>query len=217
MHTGNENMGRVTQDDYLKALEEASKDYQDDEDQGAGFSSEAERLAAMADVPKIRVDGKPMGAEDRKQPRKLTTSQHLFAQGLIQGKTMEQAYREAYPNAHANSQSIKSAAHKLSKDTRIQEMLNEAWGETVEALTEDVVATKRYVMKQLLALSKEGKQEGSRLRALELMARSAGMFREVDDTKVERVSAEKLRQELAGHLRLIDNVKPIKRSDVSNG
>jgi hypothetical protein len=217
MHTGNENMGRVTQDDYLKALEEASKDYQDDEDQGAGFSSEAERLAALADVPKTRADGKPMGAEDRRPVRKLTTSQHLFAQGLIQGKTMEQAYREAYPNAHANSQSIKSAAHKLSKDTRIQEMLNEAWGETVEALTEDVVATKRYVMKQLLALSKEGKQEGSRLRALELMARSAGMFREVDDTKVERVSADKLRQELAGHLRLIDNVKPIKRSDVSNG
>ena len=49
------------------------------------------------------------------------------------------------------------------------------------------------------------------------MARTAGMFREVDDTKAEKVSADKLRQELAGHLRLIDNVKPIKRSDVANG
>lgn len=217
MHTGDDKVGKISREEYLRALEEASQVYQDDQDQGGGFESEAERLAALADTPKIRVDGKPMGSEDRKQPRKLTTSQNLFAQGLIQGKTMEQAYRDAYPNAHATSQSIKSAAHKLSKDPRIQTMLNEAWGETVEALTEDVVAAKRYVMKQLLALSKEAKQEGSRLRALELMARSAGMFREVDDTKVEKVTAEKLRSELAGHLRLIDNVKPIKRSDVANG
>ena len=217
MRTGDDDQVKTTQDEYLKALEEANQDYQDDKDEGEGFGSEAERLAALADTPKIRVDGKPMGSEDRKQPRKLTTSQIAFTQGLIQGKTMEQAYRDAYPNAHASKASIKSAAHKLSKDERIQAMLNEAWGETVEALSEDVAATKRYVLKQLLALSKEGKQEGSRLRALELMARTAGMFREVDDTKAEKVSADKLRQELAGHLRLIDNVKPIKRSDVANG
>ena len=69
----------------------------------------------------------------------------------------------------------------------------------------------------LFRSSKEGKQEGSRLRALELMARTAGMFREEDQTKTEKVSAEKLRAELAGHLKLINNIKPIRRDDVANG
>ena len=49
------------------------------------------------------------------------------------------------------------------------------------------------------------------------MARTAGMFREEDQTKTEKVSAEKLRAELAGHLKLINNIKPIRRDDVANG
>ena len=71
MSTGDQDQAKTTRDEYLKALEEANQDYQDDKDEGEGFGSEAERLAALADTPKIRVDGKPMGSEDRKQPRKL--------------------------------------------------------------------------------------------------------------------------------------------------
>jgi hypothetical protein len=123
---------------------------------------------------------------------------------------MRQAYRDAYPNAKANDQVITSAAYRLSKDERIQKALQEAWGETVEVLAEDVVATKRYVLKELLALTKGGKQEGSRLKALELMGRAAGMFQQSTEVAVEKPSAEQLRKELSGHLKLLDNVKPLK-------
>jgi hypothetical protein len=82
-------------------------------------------------------------------------------------------------------------------------MLEEAWGETVEALAEDAVATKRYVLRQLLALSKTAKQEGSRLKALELMAKSAGLFREQVIDAAPAPSAAQLKRELAGHLKLI--------------
>lgn len=205
--------GRASKDQLLEALEAM------DVDEGEGWEeqadlSEAERLAAHADAPPMRVDGKPKGADNYTKPRPLTAPQMEFAKGMIQGKTMRQAYRDAYPNAKGSDQVITSAAYRLSRDTRIQSTLQEAWGETVEVLAEDTAATKRYVLKELLALSKGGKQEGSRLKALELMGRAAGMFQPQVAEAAEKVSAEQLRKELSGHLKLLDNVKPLKAKAV---
>ena len=205
--------GRASKDELLAALEAV------DLDDGEGWEehaelSEAERLAAHASPPPMRADGKPKGADAYTKPRPLSISQMEFAKGMIQGKTMRQAYRDAYPNAKGNDQVITSSAYRLSRDPRIQSTLQEAWGETVEVLAEDVSATKRYVMKELLALTKGGKQEGSRLKALELMGRAAGMFQPQVAEATEKVSAEQLRKELSGHLKLLDNVKPLKAKAV---
>jgi hypothetical protein len=201
--------GRASKDELLAALEAV------DMDEGEGWEeqadwSEAERLAAHASPPPLRADGKPKGADAYSRPRPLTAPQMEFCKGMIQGKTMRQAYRDAYPNANGSDQVITSSAYRLSRDPRIQNTLQEAWGETVEVLAEDTAAAKRYVLKELLALSKGGKQEGSRLKALELMGRAAGMFQPQGAETVEKVSAEQLRKELSGHLKLLDNVKPIK-------
>ena len=201
--------GRASKDELLAALEAV------DMDEGEGWEeqadlSEAERLAAHASPPPLRADGKPKGADAYSRPRPLTAPQMEFCKGMIQGKTMRQAYRDAYPNANGSDQVITSSAYRLSRDPRIQSTLQEAWGETVEVLAEDTAATKRYVLKELLALTKGGKQEGSRLKALELMGRAAGMFQPQAAEAVEKVSAEQLRKELSGHLKLLDNVKPLK-------
>jgi hypothetical protein len=205
--------GRASKDELLAALEAV------DMDEGEGWEehadlSEAERLAAHADAPPMRVDGKPKGADSYTRPRPLTAPQMEFAKGMIIGKTMRQAYRDAYPNAKGSDQVITSSAYRLSRDPRIQSTLQEAWGETVEVLAEDTAAAKRYVLKELLALSKGGKQEGSRLKALELMGRAAGMFQPQVAETAEKVSAEQLRKELSGHLKLLDNVKPLKAKAV---
>jgi hypothetical protein len=201
--------GRASKDELLAALEAV------DMDEGEGWEeqadlSEAERLAAHASPPPLRVDGKPKGADAYSRPKPLTAPQMEFTKGMIQGKTMRQAYRDAYPNAKGSDQVITSSAYRLSRDERIQKTLQEAWGETVEVLAEDTAATKRYVLKELLALSKGGKQEGSRLKALELMGRAAGMFQQGTEAPQEKVSAEQLRKELSGHLKLLDNVRPLK-------
>jgi hypothetical protein len=205
--------GRASKSELLDALEAM------DETDGEGWEehaelSEAERLAAHASPPPLRVDGKPKGADAYSRPKPLTAPQMEFTKGMIIGKTMRQAYRDAYPNAKGNDQVITSSAYRLSRDERIQKALQEAWGETVEVLAEDVSATKRYVLKELLALTKGGKQEGSRLKALELMGRAAGMFQPQAAEAVEKVSAEQLRKELSGHLKLLDRVKPLKAKAV---
>ncbi len=174
--------------------------------------SEAERLAHAAEPPHIRVDGRPKGSE-RLKP--LTAKQHAFAKGLIEGKTQEQAYRDAYPDAQAKASVIKSNAWKLSQDIRIKTMVEESWGETVEAMTDDALAVRRYVIKQLLHHSKEAKQEGTKLKALEMMGKSVGMFKQdMTDKDEVVVTADQLKRELAGHLRLLNNVKPLTRAAI---
>ena len=205
--------GRASKSELMAALEAVELDDGEGWEEHADLS-EAERLAAHATPPPLRVDGKPKGADAYARPKPLTAPQMEFTKGMIIGKTMRQAYRDAYPNAKGNDQVITSSAYRLSKDERIQKALQEAWGETVEVLAEDTAATKRYVLKELLALTKGGKQEGSRLKALELMGRAAGMFQPQAAEAVEKVSAEQLRKELSGHLKLLDNVKPLKAKAV---
>ena len=134
----------------------------------------------------------------------------MFAQGVIQGKTYRQAYRDAYPNAKGSGESITASAYKLMKDSRIQALVNDAWEQTADVLVEDVVASKRYILKQLVAHSKSAKQEGTKLKALELMGKAVGLFKHEDASKVEAQTPEQLKRDLAVHLRLLDNVKPLK-------
>lgn len=165
-----------------------------------GEIGEAERKAAEADSPRLRVDGKVYGIGSPGRP--LTKAMETFARGIIEGKTRRAAYREAYPDSQASDNTISAAAHKLMKDQRIQRLINESWEETQDLISDDLNATKRYVMRALLAISKTGKAEGSRLKALELLGRHAGMWKE-QVTEEKRLTADDLRRELSAHLKLV--------------
>ena len=204
--------GRATRDELLAALEAMDDDGCLNSEDESPEQSEAERLAHAAEHPKIRVDGKPKGSE-RTKP--LTHKHLAFAKGLIEGKTQEQAYRDAYPDAQAKATVIKSNAWKLSQDIRIKTMVEESWGETVEAMTDDALAVRRYVIKQLLHHSKEAKQEGTKLKALEMMGKSIGMFKnDMADKDEVVVTADQLKRELAGHIKLLNNIKPMTRTAI---
>ena len=205
-------MDKVTRDEYLRALELADQDeelYQDDQDDGLGELSEAERLAAHADAPTLRADGKPVGSENHQRVRPLSVSQLAFAQGLIKGLTYRQAYKDAYPNAQGTDHSITTSAYKLSRDPRIAKLVQDALEETAEHLAEDMAGTKRYVLKQLVAHSKQAKQEGTKLKALELLGKASGLFTQADSDKPEAVTADQLKRELGQHLKLVKAAKAV--------
>lgn len=200
-------MQKISSEEYLASLEDEGQDEDDGAivytDEGPGFESEAERMAAAAEEPHKRADGNVVGTTEWKRQRPLTTSQLAFARGLIEGKSMRQAYRDAYPNSGAADVTVSAAAGKLAKDPRIAKLVRDAWEETQEALADDVAASRRYVMRQLVALSKQAGQEGSRLKALELLGRSVGMFRDQQQAAERPITAAELRAQLAGHLRLV--------------
>jgi hypothetical protein len=211
IYTGGKNTtGKLSRDEYLEMLESGLEDDDQFDNNTAPALSVAEQLALKAESPPIRTDGKPVGTKERVKP--LNTNQLAFANGVISGKSLKQAYRDAYPNAKGQDGTIASSAFKLSRDVRIQRMIQDAWEQTVEVLVDDAVATRRYVLGQLVTHSKSAKQEGTKLKALELLGKSTGLFVDRVNDKAEAVSAEQLKRELSGHLKLLDNVKPIKQA-----
>lgn len=197
-------MNKVTSEEYLSALEDADQ-YGNDEstarDEGDQEESvEIRELIEKADRPKLQIH--------QYRPHKpMTPAMQAFAQGVIEGKSLRQSYRDAYPNALGSDQSISASAARLSKDPRVVAMVREAWEQTQEALADDMAATKRYVMRQLVDLSKGANQEGSRLKALELLGRAAGLWREQQSQQEKPLTAAELKAQLAGHLRLVQASK----------
>jgi len=96
----------------------------------------------------------------------------------------------------------------------VQDMLQDAWGEIAENLVEDMTATKRYVMKQLLEQSKTAKQEGSKIKCLELLGKASGLFTQAEVKDDKTVSADQLKGELAKYLRTLKRTTGI--SDVES-
>ena len=193
-------MKKTTQSEYLAALEEANSAIEDgcQDDNEPGYESEAERIAASLPPKKLKNINKP-----------LTEQQRNFATYVIQGKTRREAYRLAY-NTQMSDSAVSSNAAKLAADPRIASMISAAWDETIEHLADDVASTRRYVLRKLVSLSKEGKQEGSRLKALELLGKTAGLFTQQAEQSEKSVAPDQLKRELSQHLKLLDNVKTLK-------
>jgi hypothetical protein len=195
-------MGRTSKAEYQAALNEAEGQW---EDQSAEPMSEAKQLADAlaknAQKPKRRRDGLPVASE-HKRSLPLSPSAMAFIQGVIRGESLRSSYRAGFKNDTGSDASISASANKLMKDPRVQAALKEAWGETIEHLVDDMVASKRYVLKGLLALSKDS-QPSTQLKALELMGKACGLFTPTDVQDKAPVTADQLKRELASHLKLL--------------
>jgi hypothetical protein len=135
--------------------------------------------------------------------REMTHGMRTFIAAKLAGSTSRDAYRQAYPNDKSSDATVSANAYKLSKHPLVAKALQDAWGQTEEALVEDMAASKRYVIQSLIALSKGAKQEGSRLKALELLGRASGAFTNAAPVEAPAPSAAQLKKELAGHLKLL--------------
>jgi hypothetical protein len=132
---------------------------------------------------------------------------------VIEGKSYRQAYRDAYQSG-GSEQTVATAAWRLSRDPRIMALVQASEEERMESLAEDQAAARRYVMRRLLGLSKVAKQEGSQLKALELLGRAAGMWREQQRAEAAPLTAADLRAALGAHLRMIsDSVQTPERAN----
>jgi len=141
----------------------------------------------------------------RKRP--LTRAQIAFVEGVVRGETHKAAYRAAYPGDTSTDASISTSASKLLRDQRIQKALRDAQEDDPERLLDDPAAMRRYVMTQLLRCASQFKQEGSKIKALELIGKAAGLFVLRPEQEPIAPTADQLRQELSAHLKLVDTVQ----------
>ena len=171
----------------------------------------------QAAVAKIREKktktGKVIGVQDstRKQNRRLTSKMQVFVNNILSGMSPAIAYKNAYNVRTDNHATIVASANKLMADPRINTLLEALSEEYRRKVIDNAVSTREHVMAELFKHAQQAKQEGTKLKALELMGRAVGMFTDKVEQKVEEISTEKLKQELQSHLSLLDNVKPIKK------
>ena len=170
--------------------------------------------AAVAKIREKRSSkGKVIGVqeESRKQNRRLTSKMQVFVNNILSGMSPAIAYKNAYNVRTDNHATIVASANKLMADPRINTLLEALSEEYRRKVIDNAVSTREHVMAELFKHAQQAKQEGTKLKALELMGRAVGMFTDKVEQKVEEISTEKLKQELQSHLSLLDNVKPIKK------
>jgi hypothetical protein len=165
----------------------------------------------QAAVAKIREKktktGKVWGVPVEQKGRRLTPQMQLFVNAILSGKTKVEAYRSAYNSRTENDASIIANANKLLKDARITALLGSLDEALKEKVIEDAVKTRRFVMERLHDRVLNAKTESAELKALELMGRAVAMFTDNVDQKVQQVNVQQLKDELRGHLRVLESVK----------
>ena len=141
-----------------------------------------------------------------RQAGALSAQQIMFIQGVLKGKTQRQAYREAYPNDRSTDRNICVTANRLLHSPKIQTFIQGVTDSAEEKVLEDKAQTRRFVFRELFALSKQAKQERHQIKALELLGKSCGAFEpKVKDT-VDNPSNATLKNALTERLRLINEV-----------
>jgi hypothetical protein len=146
-----------------------------------------------------------------KQNKRLTAKMHMFVNNLLAGQSPVLAYRNAYSVRTDNNATVVASANKLMHDPRINTLLEALSEDYRRKVIDNAVSTREHVMSELFKHARQAKQEGTQLKALELMGRAVGMFTDKVEQKVEEISTQKLKEELKTHLSLLDNVQPLKK------
>jgi hypothetical protein len=133
----------------------------------------------------------------------LTPKQELFAQLLARGKSLSDAYREAY-NSSGKYQTVNNSASRLWSNPMVRERVEVLLKQQTDNMMRDSVAIRRHVFSGLMAesINKESKAS-ERISALLALGKidMVGMFREIHG--VERIDdrpPEIIEQELRAKL-----------------
>lgn len=140
--------------------------------------------------------------------RTITPKQSAFAGFVAEGDNNTEAYRKAYDASHMNEQVIRNSAYKLSKNKNVQEAVESLKidRKTVARATEKL--SNDWVIQRLQdeAVS-EKNPPATRVRALELLGKTGGLFDESTHVTFEHRSPEDIEKELLEKLGLVMNLK----------
>ena len=141
-----------------------------------------------------------------RQPCAPSAQQAMFIRGVLNGKTQKQAYRDAYPADYSNDRNISTTANRLLHSPKIEAFAQSINNTAAELLVDDRKATRRFVFMELFAFSKQAEQERHKIKALELLGKSCGVFKPADTGAVTAPSEQTLKDALSDRLLLMREV-----------
>lgn len=178
--------------------------------EGEGDYSEAIRSAALQVEVTTRGDGKPFGhkplEEEVTESKKTTTKMKLFASAIADGLSPAEAYRKVYDCSNSTNATVMANANRLLNDSRITLLLEPVFQAKREMVINDELATRRFIMQELFEHAKNTDKVSDKLRALEMMGKSIGMFNDTGDKDENDLDVEKLKKELKAKMASMLNV-----------
>lgn len=178
--------------------------------EGDGDYSEAIRQAVSQVEITQRVDGKPFGhkplEEEVTENKKTTTKMKLFASAIADGLSPAEAYRKVYDCSNSTNATVMANANRLLNDGRITLLLEPVFQAKREMVINDELATRRFIMQELFEHAKNTDKVSDKLRALEMMGKSIGMFNDTGDKDENDLDVEKLKSELKAKMASMLNV-----------
>ena len=72
-----------------------------------------------------------------------------------------------------------------------------------EEVLDNPFAMRAFVTRQLISLSKTAVQDANKIKALELLGKSIGLFSEAPEVTLPVITADELKLELMAHIRLM--------------
>ncbi len=109
--------------------------------------------------------------------KKLTPKRALFARCVASGMTQADAYREAYdPKSSTTAASIHTLASRVAGKVEVRARVEALLAARERALVASAVTDRQKVTEHLRDALAGGETDPLRLRAAELLGRSAGLF-----------------------------------------
>ena len=130
----------------------------------------------------------------------LTAKQELFALSIVEGRTQSAAYREAYDAIGMQNTTVWTEASKLIRHPQVSQRVEELKEEAEAARRSVLVSREEAIIQRLEHEAMTAKTDSARIRALELLGRHIGMFK--DQIEVEHVerSAEQIEADILSRL-----------------
>ena len=127
--------------------------------------------------------------------QKITAKQYEFARLVAEEHlTSSDAYRKAYrPTIFVKNKSIHEMACRVVTNIKVQSMIRSIQHERAEENRTRAIRREEYVLKKLTEEIEHGDKATSRIRALELLGKTVGMFNnkvEMETKIIDRTSEE---------------------------
>lgn len=146
-------------------------------------------------------DNKPSHLKLVDKEDRLTGKQEAFAQLVAKGSMLVEAYREAGYMPNGSDKTQWEAASRLMANSKVLARVKQIQADIEEDRRTIERRREEYVLKRLQDEAERAETDGARVRALELMGKTIGMFtdRVETDDKTERAASDieaELRQKL---------------------
>ena len=150
---------------------------------------------------KSKGKGKPYLSVVRDTDR-LTAKQEAFAQQVAGGAILSDAYRECYAAENMADRTVWTEACRLASNPKVATRIKAI--QTDRESDQRMVRLRReeYVLKRLQQEAEQAETDGARVRSLELLGKSVGLF--TDKVEIEQdgdKSAAELERDLEKRLR----------------